>query len=35
MLRYVGVDPRNNVNWTAGPAVIDAMTLFVDGKADA
>ena len=35
MLAYVGVDPRNTINWVAGPAVTDAMPLFVDGKADA
>jgi NitT/TauT family transport system substrate-binding protein len=35
MLAYVGMDPRRDVNWLAGPTVTDAMPLFVDGKADA
>jgi NitT/TauT family transport system substrate-binding protein len=35
MLAYIGMDPRSAVNWLAGPAVTDAMPLFVDGKADA
>ena len=35
MLAYLGMDPRTDVNWIAGPAVTDAMNSFVDGKADA
>ena len=35
MLAYVGMDPRNNVKWVAGPTATDAMPLFVNGKADA
>jgi NitT/TauT family transport system substrate-binding protein len=35
MLAYIGMDPRTAINWVAGPAITDAMHLFVDGKADA
>ena len=35
MFAYVGMDPRNAVNWLAGPTATDPMRLFVDGKADA
>jgi NitT/TauT family transport system substrate-binding protein len=35
MLAYVGMDPRNAVNWLAGPKATDPMRLFVDGKVDA
>lgn len=35
MLAYVGMDPRKDVTWIVGEHVTDAMTLFVNGKADA
>lgn len=35
MLAYVGMDPRNSVNWITGTTVTDAMSLFVEGRADA
>lgn len=35
MLAYVGMDPKKDVNWVAGPRAQDAMGLFLDGKADA
>ena len=39
MLAYVGIDPRKDVNWIAGPSAsdkaLDAMQLFIDGKSDA
>ena len=35
MLAYVGMDPRKDVNWITGNKAIDAMRLFVEGKADA
>jgi NitT/TauT family transport system substrate-binding protein len=35
MLAYVGMNPRTDVNWLAGPGVTDAMPMFIDGKADA
>jgi NitT/TauT family transport system substrate-binding protein len=34
MLSYVGIDPRE-VNWLTGRNWLDAMDLFIDGKADA
>ena len=35
MLAYVGMDPRRDVNWIVGDKSMDAMRLFVEGKADA
>ena len=35
MLAYVGMDPRKDVNWITGNKAMDAMRLFVEGKADA
>ena len=35
MLAYLGMDPRNDVQWIAGAKFGDAMDLFVAGKADA
>jgi NitT/TauT family transport system substrate-binding protein len=35
MLAYVGMDPRKDVTWKAGPTITDAIGMFVDGKADA
>jgi NitT/TauT family transport system substrate-binding protein len=35
MLAYVGMDPRRDVNWIAGDEAMDAMRLFIEGKADA
>jgi NitT/TauT family transport system substrate-binding protein len=35
MLAYVGINPRTDVKWVAGPAITDGMRLFVEGKADA
>ena len=35
MLAYVGMDPRKDVKWIAGPKSTEAMDLFVQGKADA
>ena len=35
ILAYVGIDPRKDVNWISGSAAVDAMALYVDGKADA
>ena len=35
MLAYVGMDPRKDVNWIVGDKAMDAMRLFVEGKADA
>ena len=35
MLAYVGIDPRQEVNWITGKDQLNAMDLFVDGKADA
>ena len=35
MLAYVGMDPRKDVNWIVGNKSMDAMRLFVEGKADA
>jgi len=35
MLAYVGINPRQEVNWITGRDVLNAMDLFVDGKADA
>lgn len=34
MLAYVGMDPRNDVNWVAAEQG-DSMRLFIEGKADA
>ena len=34
MLSYVGIDPRE-VNWLTGRDALDAMDLFIEGKADA
>jgi len=34
MLSYVGMDPRE-VNWLTGRDALDAMDLFIEGKADA
>jgi NitT/TauT family transport system substrate-binding protein len=35
MLAYVGMDPRRDVNWIVGDKALDAMRLFIEGKADA
>jgi len=35
MLSYVGIDPRQEVNWMTGRDVRNAMDLFAEGKADA
>jgi NitT/TauT family transport system substrate-binding protein len=35
MFGYVGMDPRTDVHWLAGPKSTDAMPIFVEGKADA
>jgi NitT/TauT family transport system substrate-binding protein len=35
MLAYVGINPRNEVNWIVGKTVSDAIKLFVEGKAAA
>jgi NitT/TauT family transport system substrate-binding protein len=35
ILASVGMDPRKDVNWISGDKSIDAMRLFIDGKADA
>jgi NitT/TauT family transport system substrate-binding protein len=35
MLAYVGIDPRQEVNWITGRDMLNAMDLFVEGKADA
>jgi NitT/TauT family transport system substrate-binding protein len=35
MLAYVGMDPHRDIKWLAGPTITDALSLFVDGKADA
>ncbi len=35
ILGYIGIDPRKEVQWVKGATGMDAMTLFMDGKADA
>lgn len=35
ILAYVGMDPKKDVNWVAGPRAEDAMHMFEEGKADA
>jgi len=35
MLSYVGIDPRQDVNWITGRDQRNAMDLFAEGKADA
>ncbi len=35
MLSYVGIDPRQEVNWITGRDLRNAMDLFAEGKADA
>jgi NitT/TauT family transport system substrate-binding protein len=35
MLAYVGINPRQEVNWVTGGDMRNAMDLFVEGKADA
>jgi NitT/TauT family transport system substrate-binding protein len=35
MLAYVGINPRQDVNWVTGRDLRNAMDLFVGGKADA
>jgi NitT/TauT family transport system substrate-binding protein len=35
MLAYVGVNPKRDVNWITGDKAMDAMRLFIRGKADA
>jgi NitT/TauT family transport system substrate-binding protein len=35
MLAYVGMDPRKDVNWISANTSLEAMRLFIDGKADA
>ena len=35
ILGYIGIDPRKEVKWVKGATGMDAMTLFMDGKADA
>jgi NitT/TauT family transport system substrate-binding protein len=35
MLAYVGVNPGQDVKWISGPKGVDAMALYLEGKADA
>lgn len=35
MLAYVGMNPQRDVKWIAGENLMDGMTLFVEGRADA
>src|SRR5919109_363489 len=35
MLAYVGINPRQEVNWITGGDTVNVMDLFVEGKADA
>jgi NitT/TauT family transport system substrate-binding protein len=35
MLAYVGINPRQEINWITGRDMLNAMDLFVEGKADA
>ena len=35
MLAYVGMNPKRDVNWIVGDESMDAMRLFIEGKADA
>ncbi len=35
ILAYVGINPRSDVAWVKGSKILDATTLFVEGKADA
>jgi NitT/TauT family transport system substrate-binding protein len=35
MLAYVGMNPQRDVNWITGDKAMDAMRLFIEGKADA
>jgi NitT/TauT family transport system substrate-binding protein len=35
MLAYVGMSPQHDVKWIRGEQMTDAMTLFIEGKADA
>jgi NitT/TauT family transport system substrate-binding protein len=35
MLAYVGANPKRDVNWITGDKAMDAMHLFIEGKADA
>ncbi len=35
MLAYVGMSPQHDVKWIRGEKMTDAMTLFIEGKADA
>jgi len=35
ILAYVGMNPQHDVKWIVGEQMTDAMTLFVEGKADA
>jgi NitT/TauT family transport system substrate-binding protein len=35
MLAYIGIDPVKGVDWVMGPSGVDAMALYLDGKADA
>jgi len=35
MLAYVGMSPQHDVKWIRGEDMTDAMTLFIEGKADA
>jgi NitT/TauT family transport system substrate-binding protein len=35
MLAYVGMNRRTDVNWVTGDKAVDAMRLFIEGKADA
>jgi len=35
MLAYVGMNPKRDVSWITGDKAMDAMRLFIEGKADA
>lgn len=35
MLAYVGMNPQQDVKWITGENLMDGMTLFIEGKADA
>jgi NitT/TauT family transport system substrate-binding protein len=35
ILAYVGIDPRTDVQWLSAPDALEAMRLFVEGRADA
>jgi NitT/TauT family transport system substrate-binding protein len=35
ILAYIGIDPVKGVKWVVGPTGVDAVDIFIDGKADA